>query len=480
MPYSINRYNGTEITVVEDGTIDNTLDIKLIGKNYAGYGEVQNENFVHLLENFAGTTAPPRPISGQVWFDSSSKKLKFNDGTNWRTTGGAEVAATPPSGLTTGDFWFKTSTNQLFAWSGSSYVLVGPQAVPGSGTTQMRSSSVLDVSAVSHPIIEAIVDDQTIYIISASEFTLDSTANPITGFSNIKQGLTLCYTGVSGVTTTDHKYWGTASNSLKLNGRDASEFLLADSARNFDDNGFTVGDQNDLVVFVDNGVNPIIRNSVGDTIMFQTVVSSTIRTPLMLQGNNIVPGTDGTSDIGSASFKYGTVYANSFNGVASQADSLNVGGSYRNASVSAGINTIAARDGSGNLTATVFQGTATQARYADLAEKYLADTEYEVGTVVSVGGEKEVTASTQGDLAIGAVSANPAYMMNSELEDGTYIALKGRVPVKVVGAVKKGDRLVASNNGCAVAVASQEGGVFAVALESNDNTEVKLVECVIL
>ena len=63
MPYSINRYNNTLLTVVEDGTIDSTLDIKLIGKNYAGYGEVQNENFVNLLENFSGTTEPPRPIS---------------------------------------------------------------------------------------------------------------------------------------------------------------------------------------------------------------------------------------------------------------------------------------------------------------------------------------------------------------------------------------------------------------------------------
>ena len=233
-------------------------------------------------------------------------------------------------------------------------------------------------------------------------------------------------------------------------------------------------------MFVSGGDQPIIRNALGNTITFQTVVSSQIKTPLRLEGNNIVPGEDGTSNIGSASFKYGTVYANSFNGVASQSDSLNVGGSYRNASVSAGINTIAARDGSGNLAATVFQGTATSARYAALAEKYLADADYEVGTVVVVGGEKEVTASSWGDLAIGAVSTNPAYMMNSDLEGGTYIALKGRVPVKVTGAVRKGDRLVASNNGCAVAAVPHANGVFAVALESNDNSDVKLVECVIL
>jgi hypothetical protein len=82
MPYSIDRFNGTTLTVIEDGTIDTTTDIKLIGKNYAGYGEVQNENFLHLLESFSGTTAPPRPISGQIWFDSGTKKLKFYDSTS--------------------------------------------------------------------------------------------------------------------------------------------------------------------------------------------------------------------------------------------------------------------------------------------------------------------------------------------------------------------------------------------------------------
>ena len=80
MPYAINKYNGTLISTVADGTIDNTTDLKIIGKNYAGYGEVQNENFLYLLENFANNNPPPRPIQGQLWFDSSNSKLKFYDG----------------------------------------------------------------------------------------------------------------------------------------------------------------------------------------------------------------------------------------------------------------------------------------------------------------------------------------------------------------------------------------------------------------
>jgi len=141
---------------------------------------------------------------------------------------------------------------------------------------------------------------------------------------------------------------------------------------------------------------------------------------------------------------------------------------------------IAARDSAGDIYATVFRGLATSANYADLAEKYLADQEYEVGTVVAVGGEAEVTAGSYGDRAIGVVSAHPAYMMNSELEGGTYIALKGRVPVKVSGTVRKGQRLVAYNNGTAVAAVPHANDVFAIALESSDDTGVKLIEAVTL
>jgi len=159
MPYNINRYNGTLVSVVEDGTVDNTLDIKLIGKNYAGYGEVQNENFVHLLENFAGASEPTRKISGQIWYDSGTKKLKFYDGTKFRTTGGAEIGASEPVGLTTGDFWYNTNTNQLYAWSGSEFILVGPQAVANAETTQLRSRSVVDTTSATHAIVEAVVNE---------------------------------------------------------------------------------------------------------------------------------------------------------------------------------------------------------------------------------------------------------------------------------------------------------------------------------
>ena len=165
MAYTIDRYNRTVLTVVEDGTLDQTTDIKLVGKNYAGYGEIQNENFVYLLENFAGSTAPPKAISGQIWFDSSASKLKFYDGTKWRTTGGAEVLATAPSGLTEGDFWWDTNNEQLYAYNGSDFVLVGPQDA-GDGVTQMQSRSIRDTQAVNHSVIVSVVNDTVVHVIS--------------------------------------------------------------------------------------------------------------------------------------------------------------------------------------------------------------------------------------------------------------------------------------------------------------------------
>jgi hypothetical protein len=130
--------------------------------------------------------------------------------------------------------------------------------------------------------------------------------------------------------------------------------------------------------------------------------------------------------------------------------------------------------------AGLFSGTATSARYADLAEKYLADDNYDIGTVVCVGGEAEVTASTP-QLAhsiVGVVSEHPAHLMNGELEGGTAIALRGRVPVRVTGNINKGDRLTVSDiPGCAKAN-NDAKWTFAIALHSSDDTGI--VEAIIL
>ena len=225
MAYIINHYNGGKLTTINDGTIDNTTSLSLPGRNSI-YGTAQVENFVYLTENFANVTPPAKPLIGQVWFDQSTNKLKFYDNnTNWRIAGGADTSATEPSYLTEGDLWYNVESKQLYVYSltGSSsntpgYVLVGTN--PVGLASSFSSLSVIDSLGNSHDIIEAILDGNTIYTVSNDPaFTLNSTLNSISGFSTIQQGITLCNTADSGnlgVTTTNHRFWGTASNSDKL------------------------------------------------------------------------------------------------------------------------------------------------------------------------------------------------------------------------------------------------------------------------
>jgi hypothetical protein len=139
---------------------------------------------------------------------------------------------------------------------------------------------------------------------------------------------------------------------------------------------------------------------------------------------------------------------------------------------------VVARDSSGDIWFRVGNGTATSSQYADLAEKYLADNDYDAGTVMMIGGSAEVTQCSEGNRAIGVVSANPGFMMNRELTGGTYIALKGRVPVKIYGNVKKNQRLIAGPNGTAVATLTANSDVFAVALEDSNGKDI--IEALVL
>jgi len=589
MAYQVDRFNGTFLVSVDDGTIDTTTDLRLVGKNYAGYGELQNENFLHLLENFANTTAPPRAISGQIWYDSGNKKLKFYDGTRFKTASGAEIGTTAPPGLQIGEFWFDTSSEQLYAWNGTEFVLVGPESPPDIGASAVVSEVVKDTLGTNHSIAKLQSSSVVLAIISKDEFDLDNVLNPITGFNRIKKGFTLVNTGdTTGITADDHYYWGTSSNSLKLGGFDASDFLktanaVFDQDVTFSDTGFTVGDQNDLRIRIENGDESIIENRLGNTITFRIRLSdSDQRNVFNITPSGILPGITDFYDLGSAVNKWQSVYstdfygnltgnvagnstgthkgnilssddtvaydstnktffgtvgsttelallygnvvgnitgnatnslalngltgdqgavastvvlrdqsanitATRFIGITDKADRLKIDNSasdtdpdYKTAKTTAAANSIAARDGSGNLIANIFQGTATAARYADLAEKYLSDAPYEAGTVVVIGGEKEITASSKGQRAVGVISANPAFMMNKDLEGGVYVALKGRVPVKTTGIVNKGDRLIANDNGTASVASQFDINIFAIALETSSTSAINIIEAVVL
>ena len=192
-----------------------------------------------------------------------------------------------------------------------------------------------------------------------------------------------------------------------------------------------------------------------------------------------MPAADNTFDIGSSTLAWKDVHAYNFVGEATKSTAMRVGTDFRTASVSSSNNTVAVRDATGNLAANLFQGTATQARYADLAEKYSTEKELAPGTVVcvSTSDEYEVEPADVGSTAIGVVSTDPAYMMNSEA-DGQYIGLKGRLPVRIIGAVSKGDKVYVDNNGNA-STNINGGSLVGIALESSTLEDQKLIECVL-
>ena len=194
MSYIINRFNGTELVVLGDGTIDTSTSIGLVGRNYVGYGETQNENFVFLLENFANTAPPSRPITGQIWFNTTDGTAYAYDGAQWNPIGSATVSLTAPTNTNAGALWLKTPINQLFVNTGTEWRLIGPEAAEGFASTKARSATINDVNSVAQPVIILETNGVPLAICTSAAFTINS-GNSITGFENTLQvGINLSIT----------------------------------------------------------------------------------------------------------------------------------------------------------------------------------------------------------------------------------------------------------------------------------------------
>ena len=397
MPYTLNKTNGNALpNVVQDAAIDQTTDLTFVGKNYAGYGEIQNENFLKLLENFANLTQPVKPILGQIWYNTNNGTLNvcYAEATNtvaakFKTLATSNIALSAPTDAVVGDLWYDSSSGQLKVWSGAEFTLIGPPTGSDVKAQWKGDFEVDDASALPVYNIKAVLGtDEVVAILSAEtynmpEYTSSTPIYPVRtdDFTRIVKGITL--TGADPITGSSRKevtglstssfFWGTAAESLvslRAVSADASSGISAQ---------VTTEDSWFYIPFINTLTNVAYRNS--------------------------------------------GITFNPNNGV--------------------------------------LDSTASRARYADLAERYEANAYYEPGTVLMHGGEKEVTIATlHATTAVaGVVSKNPAYMMNSEAgsdETHPYIALKGRVPCKIVGPVKKGDLLVASGTHNGYATKKQE------------------------
>lgn len=452
MAYTLNKTNGSILTTLSDGTIDTTTSLTFVGKNYAGYGEILNENFLKLLENHADAAEPAAPIEGQLWWDTVEGLLKVFDGATFKTISAATAAGTQPSSNIIGDIWFDTVNQQLKVYNGTSFILIGPAFTAGAGTSGTVVDTVTDSGAVTHFVVKLFVNDAIVGI-----FSKDATFTPtpaIPGFATIVPGFNLS-TGIAGSQLT-----GTASNATTVASVDLSGLMKKNTTETttgqvsfLNDVGIKVGADSDLSVGVA-GNDAIFVNSTnnGDIIFRVNKGGSVNTTAMVLDGatasvtlfGNLLP-TGTTTDCGTASNKFNTVHANTF------------------------------------------AGTSTSAQYADLAERFAADTIYDTGTVVELGGLEEITKAIDelSEHVFGVVSTQAAYLMNAGAgSNDTHpaIAMSGRVPVKVIGAVNKGDRLVSAGNGIARAAKPNEANSFNTigrALVSKLSTGVELIEAIV-
>ena len=542
MAYEINNTFGTKIVSLADGTLDTTTtDLALFGKGYAGFGEKLNENFVKILENFNNTSAPTNKIIGQLWYDQTNKQLNVYTGAKWKPVGSSTNSIASPTNAVLGDIWFDITNSQLYVYNGTSWTLIGPTTVAGSGVTNMVAETVQDTTGVNRSILKSVTSDSVVFVVSDTQFTPHATetnaAALITaGFSIVKKGITLS-TAIS-----DNKFQGTATDADGLGSVLAATYLKSDandsttgSLAIINDTGLTVGAGSDFTISM-SGDNATIQNvtSNGDivfkvndggsttTVMTLDGSTSEAQIPnLRVTGNLTVDGTQTTLNTTTMSIEDNIIELN--RGISSNAAMPN----YTGLKVNRGETSVAteqdlfwvwdetfADDGTttyGNaggawtafkssstgselsaatlvdVRANVVHATTTTAMYADLAERYASDMALEVGDVVMLGGEAEVTKCNKElcDKVFGVVSDSPAFLMNAQAgnnDSHPMIALKGRVLVKIKGKGKAGDRIVSAGNGEAKVALLDDCTAFNVLgrlIKDKYSVDTTLTECVI-
>jgi hypothetical protein len=269
MAYQVNKTDGSIVATVADGQIDTlSTDLTLIGKNYSGFGESLNENFVKMLENFASTARPTQPIRGQIWFDANELKLKVYTGTEFIPVSSATIAGTQPTTLGVGDLWFNDVDKQLYFFDGITPILLGPSYSVSQGLSGLKTESILDTLNQTRVITYLYNNGILLGIFAKDAFT---PKNAIIGFTGDVNP------GFNAGNLPDLKFNVTVSNADSL-GKDvsfpagipATTYVRKDQPNDIDgqlritkDEGIIVGAGNQLTISVNSG-NVNIANSANE------------------------------------------------------------------------------------------------------------------------------------------------------------------------------------------------------------------------
>jgi len=517
MAYNITQTNGAELISggLADGTIDTSnTSLTLVGKNYPGYGTFLNQNMVRMVENFANGSSPTGPLPGQLWWDTSAKLMKVNTATTkgsasqvFKAMATMTSSTSAPSNPVTGEQWWDTSNLQLKVYNGTSWTTVGPAATSSTGNTGAIPDTIVATSPSATYVVLKMYIDNTLVAIWSKE---SSFTTAVTGFATINPGLNLS------TSIANNAFQGNATAALNMivSGATvpASSFLRNDQSGSVNgslsvtnDTGIKAGAASDFEATISSGV-VTLRNVTDNKDLILSVKKSTVNTPF-LKGNatsglaeayasptatsngfsvatkdyvdtklgggvgtttfaaNVNPAANVTYHLGNVTNAWSNVVSSG--ALITNITAANV------ATTKANLTTVYVADtimptanntvnlGSTGMRFNTFYGVSVQAQYADLAERFASDQAYPAGTVVALGGVEEITAAADAlsEDVFGVISTKAAYLMNGMAgTDETHppVAVNGRVPVRVIGKIKKGDRLVAAGNGLAKAGTKSE------------------------
>jgi len=279
MPYIVNftdKDNKLPITVY-DNTSSNDTSLTFPGRNVTGYGQIIAENFLAILENFAKDTAPVNPIEGQLWYDTGTARLKIWDSTLWKSASSIQTSSVEPptEESKVGELWVDTVNQQVYVYSGTRWILVGPTF-----STGLRSGplveSIIDSDNITRVVLTLYIEDVPVVIISRDKFTPKIS---ISGFTIINSGFNITSNDVSEIAA-ETKIWGTATSAESLIINDveipASRFMRTDITNTSDfpinirnNSGVLIGVNSNFSISTSETSAKIYNSSVGSSIDLQ-------------------------------------------------------------------------------------------------------------------------------------------------------------------------------------------------------------------